>query len=128
MILYVHRQTLLDISREVAHGTLELAVALVVLVVTIQIPLVWSTKIAQVTFNHGHGMVLDVFRESRFHVSHVVTLGATEEFLLEMCNVLVTLDQSSTVRREGADAAFDLLGGGARFWVVFSGGVLCRVV
>lgn len=102
-------ETLLDVRPEVAQRTLELAITLVVAVVSVQVPLVRGAKVAQIALDHGHRVVLDVLGEARLQVGHVVALGAPEELLLQVRYSLMALHQRHAVRLERTHRALKLL-------------------
>lgn len=121
MVHFVHGQALFDVRREVAGGAAEGAVSVVVLVVPVQVPLVRRAKVAEVAFDHGHGVVLDVFGEPGFDVGDVAAFGAAEKFGFDVLLFFVPGQLTLVARRERAERAFEI----GRFWFGFRVGVGC---
>jgi hypothetical protein len=80
VVLDVNRQTLLNVRRKVAQGTLVHATTYVVLEVAIQIPLVRSVELAQIALDHGHRMIFDVLDVASLNVRYVVPFDASEKY------------------------------------------------
>jgi len=125
VVLHMDSETLLDVRPEVAQRTLELAVALVVAVVPVQVPFVGGAKVAEIALDHGHRVILDVLGEARLQVGHVVALGAPEELLLQVRDRLVALHQRHAVRLERTHRALELL---ALLVASGGGGIVARLL
>jgi len=85
----MHCKALLDIGREVAQRAAVSPISRMVLIVTVQVPLVWRAKVTEVALNHRHGMVLYMLCVACLHVGHVVAFTAAVKLLLEMCSALM---------------------------------------
>lgn len=71
MVHLVYCKALFDIGCEIACGTSESTVTVVIFAVPVEVPFVGSTKVAHIAFDHRHRMVFDVFGVASFDVSYV---------------------------------------------------------
>lgn len=107
----VHGQALLDVGCEVARGTPEGAVAVVILAVPVQVPFVRGAEVAHVALDHRHRVVLDVLGVSGLDVRDVGALGAPEELGLDVLLALVSRQLRLATAREVTHGALEHGGG-----------------